>query len=126
VCSVVARSKLSFMDVTAASNICQQIVAESGGSFRDLEPAIQAMLQTIASRLVMSPCVLANSAPVLGLLPVVPLLASRAYWRLLDDLILRKQRVAACLTPHRRAQYSKHMLGKHFNTCLSMRSSRAV
>jgi hypothetical protein len=44
-----------------------------------LEPAMQAIVQTTATLVVEGPYVRANSAPVLDLLAVVPLLTSQSY-----------------------------------------------
>jgi hypothetical protein len=73
------------------SQAVQQIVVESGGSFEKLEPAMQAIVQAASTWLVEA-CqhVRANSAPVLQLLPVVPLMTSHAYSLLLEQLLTGK------------------------------------
>jgi hypothetical protein len=68
-------------------NVVQQIVAESGGSFQKLEPAMQAIVQAAAAAVVECPGIRADSAPFLGLLPVVPLLTAWGYSLILDELL---------------------------------------
>jgi hypothetical protein len=69
------------------SPVLQQIVSESGGSFQELEPAMQAIVQAAATAVVTSPHIPAGSCLVSGLLPVVPLLTAEGYSTLLDDLL---------------------------------------
>lgn len=73
------------------SQAAQQIVVESGGSFKKLEPAMQAIVQAASTWLVVA-CshIRATCAPVLQLLPVVPLLTSQAYSLLLEQLLTGK------------------------------------
>lgn len=74
------------------SQAVQQIVAESGGSFQKLEPVMQAIVQAASTWLVKAcPHVRANSAPVLQLLPVVPLLTAQAYSLLFQQLLTGKR-----------------------------------
>lgn len=65
----------------------QQIILESGGSFGKLEPAMQAVVQAAAMSVVQCPVAKANSAPVVGLLPVVPLLTAQGYSQVFDQLL---------------------------------------
>jgi hypothetical protein len=67
--------------------VVQQIIAESGGSYQKLEPAVQAVVQAAAIAVVECPGIWANPAPVLGLLPVVPLPTAWSFSLVLDRLL---------------------------------------
>ena len=100
----------TFKNAQQMSTVLQQLVLESGGDFRAMEPVMQALVQAAALTMVVNAHIKANAAPVWSLLQVVPLLAARGY-----DLIFRQllsgelspevaRHFAACSCPCGRAQ----------------------
>lgn len=86
-CSALANGVSKYKYAKRITDILQQILSESGGSFRKLEPSMQAVVQTAATTVIQCPDVRTSSSLVMGLLPMVPLLTSRSYSRVLDQLL---------------------------------------
>jgi hypothetical protein len=86
-CSSLRRGVSSFKDAMHVIIVEQQIIAESGGSYQKLEPAVQAIVQAAAIAVVECPGIWAHPAPVLGLLPMVPLPTAWSYSLVLDRLL---------------------------------------
>lgn len=69
------------------SHVIQRIVRESGGVFADLQPAVQALLQAAAKRIIRAPDAIPGLPAISTLLSVVPLLHAADYDHLLTQCL---------------------------------------
>lgn len=75
------------MDATQLCAAVRQVLAESGGSFYGLEPAMQALLQAAAERALCSGADVA-SPTIVSIIQAVPLLNGSSYTRVLDRVLI--------------------------------------
>jgi len=67
------------LDAVRGSHVIQKIVRESGGVFADLQPAVQALLQAAAKRMIRAPDASPCLPAISTLLSTVPLLHAADY-----------------------------------------------